>query len=63
MEYCPACKRIDGSQSVLQFDIESTFLACKNCGYIQDEQGNILDDGSLEMQQKNEKETIPKKAP
>ena len=46
------CEQSDDCQSIFDADIQSALLVCRNCGYIQDEQGNVIDEGAPEIHRK-----------
>lgn len=57
MNPCPACQSTEDYQPNPDGFQGAAWLACKNCGYIQDEKGNVLDEGSIEMQRPRQAET------
>lgn len=50
METCPACQSAEDYRPNPNGFRGATWLVCQNCGYIQDLEGNVLDEGSIEMQ-------------
>lgn len=57
MEPCPACHSTKDYRPTPNSFRGATWLVCQNCGYIQDEEGNVLDEGSIEMQRPRKEET------
>ena len=51
VEKCPACQNEEDYQPNPNGTKGATWLVCQNCGYIQDLEGHVLDEGAPEMQQ------------
>ena len=57
MDKCPACQSTEDYRPISSTGGRgTTWLVCQNCGYIQDEEGNVLDEGSIEIQQPRQAE-------
>lgn len=56
MEACPACQSTEDYRPNPNGLSGATWLVCQNCGYIQDLEGSVIDEGSIEMQRPTQDE-------